>query len=150
MKQPCIDIFGVPEPATREARLSSWNYLCSRVSALNIQNCQVSFSELYIFVLEGFVSPRSASYFLTGRISLSQFLKYEAFAQFWDNCVNNHVLSSFKVFQLWQKKQKCVETENTFLFPLVELDCDSGFESERSEFSDLDYHELVNLRFEEM
>lgn len=140
MSRSCLcDIFGVPVSYDESTRRKQWNDLLSKVNNLGLSNCVVSFVELNTFVLQGFLSPKSASYFLTGRCSLSQYIHLESFSSFWDSCVNNHILSSFKVFQLWQK-QKNVVPENTFLFPLAELDFDSGFDTPES----IDYFECAS------
>ena len=140
------DIFSVPIYSSRDKRASEWSKLLSAIHRLKLTGKnQYSFADLNQLVLDGFLSARSASYFLLGKASVAQVVLLDRFTEFRDMCLFNHVLSSFKILDLWQKTDAVVP-ENIFLYPLEELDSsiELGFDfsSEVENYNDCDLRDL--------
>lgn len=129
------DIFGSVVPKTYQARYNSWFRLLSLVAKSGIETkCIVSVSTLQAFVVDGFLSARSASYFLLGKATIEQIVYFDLFSDFYHECLRTHVLKLDKIHELWQSR-KDVVPENTFLFPLVELDSsEPDFTKDKVEF----------------
>lgn len=143
------DIFSVPIASTRESRSIEWSNLIQIIYRLRLTGKnQYSFAELNHLVLDGFLSAQSASYFLLGKASLKQIVLLDRFMEFRDMCMSQLFLSSSKILSLWQDKND-VEMENTFLFPLEELDSSVNagldFTSEIEQYNDCDLRELQKL-----
>lgn len=129
------DIFGSVVPKTYQARYKSWTDLLVSISNTGLKtDCVVSVSTLQAFVVDGFLSARSASYFLLGKATIEQIVYFDLFSDFYHECLRTHVLKLDKIHELWQSK-KSVVPENTFLFPLAELgSSEPDFSSEKVEF----------------
>lgn len=129
------DIFGSVVPKTAQARYASWIRLLSLIAKSGIETkCIVSVSTLQALVVDGFLSARSASYFLLGKASIEQIVYFDLFSDFYHECLRTHVLKLDKIHELWQNKKNVVP-ENTFLFPLEELGCsEPDFSSEKVVF----------------
>lgn len=140
------DIFSVPIYSDRKFRQKDWNNACACISRLGLTgNCQYSFAELHLLVLDGFLSAQSATYFLSGRASLKQVAMLDAFIAFKDDLVYNQHWPSSRILQLWQKNN-AVEMENTFLFPLVELDSSNDFTKDLESYNNVSLVELQKIQ----
>lgn len=143
------DIFSVPIASTRETRYKEWSRLISSIHRLGLTGKnQYSFAELNELVLDGFLSSISASYFLLGKASLKQVVLLDRFTEFRDMYLQRQIINASQILVLWQSKN-VVELENTFLFPLEELDSEIepglDFSSEVVSYNDCDLKDLQKL-----
>lgn len=126
-QDPYKDIFGVAQFRTSEARLKEFHSFYAQLYNLGLLNLQFSVTSLLFHIERGFLSPQSASYFLAGRASSVQVDKFRLFSSMYD-FLREKGFTDFQILKSWQQtKTSAVEVENTFLFPLAELDCSEDF-----------------------
>lgn len=111
------DIFSVPIYKTETARLNELKEVVKSICDLDLWCPIVEFYKVTDLVCRGFLSARSASYLLTGRVTPHQANYFFKFLAFYESFELSEL--DFKIKELWQKTEK--EVENTLLFPLAEL-----------------------------
>lgn len=137
------DIFGITMHVTVKARENEFSRFIAVLDNLGLFKPQFSIVDLKFWVKLGIISPQSASYFVAGRASSYACLKLQTFVRSL-RCCDMSPGTIFKLLQKWQKLN-VFETENTFLFPLAELDCDAGFDDERLSYENVDFKDLKLL-----
>lgn len=139
-----FDIFGVPVYKTESARRKAWAQMVNQCDNAKIINCSFPFVKLSHFVISGFLSPRSASYFLTGRASSGTHKYLDSFSKFYEDIVSLGY-NDFKIYDLWLTNKNAAVPENTFLFPLVGLDSDPSVLDDTLEYRNVNLLDLAKL-----
>lgn len=116
------DIFNVPIYKTSQARKLEFCRIVAQLQNLNLYvETEFTFLQINSLVMDGFLAPVTASYFLSGKFTPLQahYLRnFMEFVELFTSCSGYHFS---KIHAQWLKIGNAVPG-NSFLFPLEELD----------------------------